>query len=207
MHSIIEFLLNARYIKNQDIFELKGVRVTKEMNMFEKFYRDFCINSTFKPYRTEWLIYDAAIGFAGSIDALFTSKSDLPDVKNIKRCNNDYRESGKTKKFWLLDWKRTKAIYKSARGANKYCKVPGSKIPDCNYYHYSMQLNIYRKIIESYGIEISGMMLIIIHPKDEEYEAMTVPFIDDEATYIINNAVEAKELKRLKKLSDEEMNA
>lgn len=200
MHSIIEFLLNCRILKNEDSFELKGVRVSKEISMFETFYKDFCIKSSFRPYRTEWLIYDEKIGFAGSIDALFVSKDNLPNLKNIKRCDNDFRETNKKNKYWLLDWKRSKAIYTSSRSQyGKYCKVPDSKIPNCNYYHYTLQLNIYRRIIESYGLEISGMMLVIIHPNNSEYQAMTVPFIDYEAKYIIENAVEEKKAIKSRK--------
>ena len=174
--------------------------------MFEKFYSYFCIKSTFRAYRTEWLIYNKDIGFAGSIDALFSSKSDLPDLPNIKRCKDDYRETkGKTKQ-WLLDWKRSKNIYTSARGSDgKFCLVPKSTISNCNYSHYTLQLNIYRKIIESYGIEIAGMLLIIIHPKDDEYKGMTVPFVDYESKYIIENAVEEKKMRKLLKESREQM--
>jgi hypothetical protein len=198
MHSIIEFLLNARYLNNEKIFNLMGVNVEKELDMFEKFYDDFCKKSSFRPYRTEWLIYDENVGLAGSIDALFESKHDLPKVPNLVRCDNDFRQPKTKKRYWLFDWKRSKKIWMKSRSSDgRFCKVPGSKLQNCNFYHYALQLNIYRKIIESYNLDISGMVLIIIHPNYDEYQAMTVPFIDHESNYIIANGVDAKIAKRL----------
>lgn len=52
---------------------------------------------------------------------------------------------------YIVDWKTNKKIYLKPFGA-KLGTGPCSNIPDCNYYHYELQLNLYKKLlIEEYG--------------------------------------------------------
>ena len=47
---------------------------------------------------------------------------------------------------------------------------PLDSFHDCNYVHYSLQLNIYKKILESnYGIQIRDMYLVCMHPTYDRY--------------------------------------
>ena len=81
---------------------------------------------------------------AGSIDMIF----EAPDGTLI-----------------ICDWKRCKKIEKS----NMYKKFSKNKsishIPDLNFWHYSLQLNTYKAILErNYNKIVSSMFLVCLHP-------------------------------------------
>jgi hypothetical protein len=65
----------------------------------------------------------------------------------------------------IYDWKRSKNITR-INNFNKFALPPQlCHLPDSNFWHYSLQLNIYRKILEEkYGKTITGLYLICIHP-------------------------------------------
>lgn len=106
------------------------------------------------PYRTEWTVFDDDIGLAGSIDMCFTK----PDGT-----------------IAIYDWKRSKEIKKTSFYV-KYSKNPVlSHIPDLNYWHYSLQLNLYKKILErKYGKTVSEMWLVCLHPNHKNYQRISV---------------------------------
>lgn len=96
-----------------------------------------------KIYRTEWCIFSDILRITGSIDAVFE--------------NTDGTLS-------IYDWKRSKGIKMYGYG-NKHLKHPFTHLHDCNFYHYSLQLNLYRKILETYyGKTIKDMFLAVFHP-------------------------------------------
>lgn len=56
-------------------------------------------------------------------------------------------------------------------------------LPDCNFWHYSLQLNVYRKILrEKYDINITKLCLVVLHPNNssQSYDVVELPFMDDE---------------------------
>ena len=57
-----------------------------EMKQFQKFAKEFLIPKKWKPYRTEWAVYDELVFVAGQIDNIFVDTS-----------TGDYH---------MLDWKR-----------------------------------------------------------------------------------------------------
>jgi len=120
---------------------------TPEYAMFLKFYEDH--KELLEAFRTEWEIYDEDHKIAGSIDMVFKNKDD--DTYSI------------------YDWKRTKEIKtKNAYGGRG--TSPLNSFHDCNYVHYSLQLSIYKHILQSkYGITIRDMYLVCMHPLYEEY--------------------------------------
>jgi ATP-dependent exoDNAse (exonuclease V) beta subunit len=149
MHENIELFLN-QITPHQS--------TTKEFSMFRKFYDDLCRQyPTLNPYRTEWVVYDIKVGVAGSIDLVLSdSQGNLV----------------------IVDWKRSRKIrtqgFKGKRGF-----FPFGGLEDCNYFHYSLQLNFYRQILEkNYGKKVIYMMLVILHPDQENYLCFPVDFID-----------------------------
>ena len=95
------------------------------------------------PYRTEWKIFDDDFKVAGTIDAVFKNKK---------------------KEFVMVDWKRCKEI---SRGNSFQSSIVPEldHLPDCKLVRYSMQLNLYKKIVEkNYGIKISRMLIVNVHP-------------------------------------------
>jgi len=74
----------------------------------------------------------------------------------------------------IIDWKRTKKI-----------SIPRSKVP-CNttYWHYAIQLNYYKYILEkNYNIKIDKLIIVQLHPEQDEFKTYEMPVIED---FIIN---------------------
>lgn len=109
----------------------------------------------YEPYRTEWRLYDRHSKIAGTIDMVLFK----PD----------------TSTYHMVDWKRSKKI--SKHGYGKYGRGICGNIADCNFNHYSLQLNMYTALLHAnYGITISSMELVIFHPSNTNYLTFTVPF-------------------------------
>lgn len=127
---------------------------TLEWGYFLKFVKE---NQEFKPYRTEWLIYDEDLKLSGSIDMVYEN----PDGT-----------------LTIYDWKRSKGI-SPVNSFNKYAETDCiNHMPDSNFWHYSLQLNTYKAILErKYNKKITCLRLVRIHPNCEEetYELINVP--------------------------------
>ena len=131
---------------------------TPEFHMFLDFW-DYITRKYpgCKIYRTEWLIYDEDIPLSGSIDCTII------------------KENGE---FVLVDWKRSKEIKKSNRFQSGFGPCEG--LDDCNFIHYTLQLNIYRRILEhKYGATVSDCMLAVFHPNQRGYLIYDVDRRDD----------------------------
>jgi hypothetical protein len=56
-------------------------------------------------------------------------------------------------------------------------------MPDSNFWHYSLQLNTYKKILEEkYDKKIKDLYLVRLHPDiiEETYELLEVPSLEKE---------------------------
>ena len=130
-----------------------------EWEYFLHFVRD---NPDLKPYRTEWMIFDEDVKLAGSIDMVYENKDGTLSI---------------------YDWKRSKEISK-INGWNKFATNPLiCHIPDSNFWHYALQLNTYKSILErKYGKNVSKLCLVRLHPDTEEqtYELLDVPILTKE---------------------------
>jgi len=126
-----------------------------EYSYFLKFAEDY---NHLKPYRTEWMIWHEDIKFAGSVDMVFE------------------QEDGT---LLIYDWKRSKEITKST-GFNKFCITECiSHLPDTNFWHYSLQLNVYKRIIEEkYGKRVGGLFLVCLHPNNKNQSYLRIPCAD-----------------------------
>ena len=60
-------------------------------------------------------------------------------------------------------------------------KEPLDHLPDTNYYHYALQLNIYRFILQSeHSMTVNALFLGIFHPSRSERLCVQLPLMDDE---------------------------
>jgi hypothetical protein len=77
----------------------------------------------------------------------------------------------------MYDWKRSKEIVLH-NPFNKWATTPGLEhVPDTNYWHYCLQLNTYKAILESkYDLKIYDMYLVCLHPenKNKSYQRIMV---------------------------------
>jgi hypothetical protein len=116
-----------------------------EYQLFQKFVVDFPFLEAF---RTEWTVFYEEAKIAGSIDMVYLNT------------NTGFYE--------IYDWKRVKEISMNAFRADDVGLIPPlAEIPNTNYWHYALQLNIYQYILqEKYGITVSIRCLIVLHPEN-----------------------------------------
>jgi ATP-dependent exoDNAse (exonuclease V) beta subunit len=130
-----------------------------EWEYFLEFVRD---HPHLKPYRTEWMIFDEDLKIAGSIDMVYEN----PDGT-----------------LSIYDWKRSKEITK-VNNWNKFATNQLiSHFPDANFWHYALQLNTYKAILEAkYGKTVKDLYLVRLHPDIQEktYELLQVPILEKE---------------------------
>ena len=65
---------------------LKLKKIVLNGNIFEKFEEE--IGQNLEPYRTEWMIWDKELKFAGSIDMIFRNPDGTLLIYDWKRCKN-----------------------------------------------------------------------------------------------------------------------
>jgi len=114
-----------------------------EWDFFLQFARAF---PDLKPYRTEWMIYHEDLKLAGSIDMVYEN----PDGS-----------------LTIYDWKRAKEISKVNGFKESASTECINYLPNTNFWHYSLQLNTYKAILEQkYGKKITDLYLVRLHPNN-----------------------------------------
>ena len=132
---------------------------SEEYRYFENFLEKF---PNLKAYRTEWTVFHEELKLAGSIDMIFENEDGT---------------------LQIYDWKRSKEISKT-NSWNKYAITECiDYLPDCNYWHYCLQLNIYKYILEKkYNKKVTDLYLVCLHPdnRNKNFERIKVTPLDDE---------------------------
>ena len=130
-----------------------------EFDYFLRFERDH--GEKLNPYRTEWMVWDKDLRLAGSIDMVFEKDDGSITLYDLKRCKEIKREN----KF---------------ESATTPCI---NHLPNSNYWHYSLQLNTYKYLLEKiYGKKVKGMYLVCLHPnnRNKSYQRIKVPNLQKE---------------------------
>jgi len=130
-----------------------------EYKYFLNFERDRSKNLI--PFRTEWTVFHEDIHIAGSIDMVFEDK----DTGNLH----------------IYDWKRCREI-KEYNPYQVSIHPELFHIPDTNFWHYCLQLNIYRMILqEKYDRIVDELWLVCLHPnnKNKSYLKYRVPIMNE----------------------------
>lgn len=179
---------------NNDIPNIEDNKEVNDLN-YSHYYHNYSINDNNKnldciewryfinfvnnnqhliPYRTEWVIYDEESKIAGSIDMVYK--------------NNDNSYS-------IYDWKRCKIITK-INNFDKFA-IPEviNNLPDANFWHYSLQLNTYKYILEkNYQISIRDLFLVKLHPNNDnnDYELIEVPNLQEQVKILFDNIIRKK---------------
>jgi len=106
-----------------------------------------CTRLRLRPFRTEVVLYSAEWAMAGTADALFIDADG-------DGC------------LTVVDWKRT-----SGRGSGFFesrfrsLKPPLQHLSDSKFWAYTLQLNMYRDMLErSYGFRVRDLLLALVHP-------------------------------------------
>ena len=146
--------------------EEEQISIEKEKQHFLRFVEDYKIT----PYRQEWPVYDTELNIAGTIDMI---------------C----KETDGT--FTLYDWKRSGKVVNpqgqpivEAFGGKR--SINGVDLPDTAFYHYCMQQNLYRYMLEkNYGIHVRAMNLVVLCPDYPTYYVAQVPKMDEVISQIV----------------------
>lgn len=142
---------------------------SKEWKLFWEFHTSVIQDSDLVPYRSEWEVFHEKYKVAGSIDMIYQK----PNGHLV-----------------LYDWKRSKEIKRSAFRSTDVGKEPVSFLPNCNFSHYSLQLNLYQHILEDkYGHKVDGRYLVILHPKQASYMRLQIPDLQDEIQMLLKHSI------------------
>jgi len=187
MHFEIECFMNDKRIQckysHKELYQIYNCDVIKkdkhnttslEWQYFIEFVKD---TPDLIPYRTEWMVYNEELKLAGSIDMVY----EHPDGT-----------------LSIYDWKRAKDI-SPVNTYNHYAVTECiSHMPDSNFWHYALQLNTYKAILEEkYEKKIRDLYLVRLHPNNDEktYELIKLPDLSkdianlfQERIYEIKNA-------------------
>ena len=172
MHYEIECFMNDKRMQCQythkelyEIYNSDYIKKSKhdDKSLEWKYFIDFVRDTPeLKPYRTEWTIYHEELKLAGSIDMVYEN----PDGT-----------------LSIYDWKRSKDITR-VNNFNKYALTYSiSHMPDSNFWHYALQLNTYKAVLEQkYDKKITDLYLVRLHPDNEEktYELIKLPDLSRE---------------------------
>jgi len=159
MHLGIEMVMNGA-----EALVEESIKQTIEWKYFWNYWKKDI--EIWEPWRTEWEVWDEDLKLAGSIDMIYRNRKDGT--------------------FAIYDWKRSKEIktensFQSGFG-------PVSHLPDSNYWHYTLQLNLYRWLLEKhYGVVVSEMALIILHPNNKNYKKYILNRLDEEIEGILES--------------------
>jgi hypothetical protein len=139
-----------------------------------RYFLDLFENKHFwcwEPYRTEWAIFDDDTRIAGKIDYAAVDP--------------------KTGGLVLFDWKRSGHIsdisFSGLRGAGRE-KGFGvcSQLENCTYMLYSLQLNLYKYIVERcYGLRVVKLYIVQLHPTLARPVLHLVPSLQGEITNML----------------------
>jgi len=157
---------------------------TIEFRYFLNLMRDLFINGTMKVVRSEIRVCDWKDNREGTYHSQRALEENCPDILKEDLCATYltgsadliFREEGMAEnKLGIGDWKRSKKIYMSAFGG-KCGKGPCAEIPDCNLYHYYIQLNLYAYLIElNTKYKVVKMFIAVFHPNNNNYVTYNVP--------------------------------
>lgn len=149
---------------------IKDEKIPEELSVEFGYFLDYhqqMLDKGYKAYQSEQMVYDVYLQLAGCVDMLYI----------------------KDGKIYLTDWKRSKEILwnKSFNGKVESGIGPMSEHPNCNGLHYSLQLNIYRELLEKhYGIEISDMSIVVFHPSNAVFHEYKIKDLRKEVREIFD---------------------
>ena len=170
MHEQTEHYFQEGYFDTSYTFRFQDqeeiISIEKEKQHFLHFVEDYKI----RPYRQEWPVYDTDLNIAGTIDMI---------------CKEDDGT------FTIYDWKRSGKVVNSmgqpiVEAFGGKTSINGICLPDTAFYHYCIQQNLYRYMLEThYGIKVRGMNLVVLCADYPCYFVAQIPRMDELIAQII----------------------
>ena len=170
LHEQTENYFRDGRFETRYVFRFEGeseeVCVEPERQHFMRFVTDYRI----RPYRQEWPVYDVDLNIAGTIDMI---------------CRDDDGD------FVIYDWKRSRKVVDDygrpvVTGFGGKMSLNGISVPDTAYYHYCLQQNLYRYMLQqNYGIRVKALNLVVLCADYDNYRLVSVPLMDDLVARIV----------------------
>jgi hypothetical protein len=152
-----------------------------ELQYFKNFHNEHVAGeqATLRPYRTEWTVFHEEARIAGSIDMVYEVVT-----RESRRRGTD------PPPLAIYDWKRCRDIVKTNRG-NKFATHPAIEhLPDTNYWHYALQLNIYKYILQTkYDKTVTDLYLVVLHPEAQNYQRVKLPDLQAEVAELFEERI------------------
>lgn len=134
-------------------------------NMFDKFYSD--VKDRLIPVKIEFVIGDEEFLVGGMLDKLF------------------YNTTAKALQIW--DYKTNKEILKHSKYKNKMLGDL-SHLQECEFNTYSLQLSIYKLIIErNTNLKLGNSYIVWINEVNDKYKVIGTDYMEREAMIILNS--------------------
>jgi hypothetical protein len=181
--------------------------------------------ATLRPYRTEWTVFHEEAQIAGSIDMVYeviepesattaatttavgglappTGLSSVAATLSSHRsakAEQDTAVGGRNPHgtpLAIYDWKRCREITKTNR-AGKFATHPAIEhLPDTNFWHYALQLNTYKYILQTkYDKTITDLYLIVLHPDAQNYQRVKLPDLQTEVAELFEERIRQNKSK------------
>lgn len=117
-------------------------------------YLNWLTTNNYNPIESEYVIYDSEFDIAGGVDGIYEREGLL----------------------YLIDFKRIENIDTIDKYEHRTAFAPIEELQNCNGEKYFLQLNLYKYILEKYyGVSISGMQLLCLHPNNTSFVQVVVP--------------------------------
>ena len=166
-------------------------------------------DATLRPYRTEWTVFHEEAQIAGSIDMVYeviepesatatttattttTTAGGLAPptgLSSVATAVGGRNPHGTP--LAIYDWKRCREITKTNR-AGKFATHPAIEhLPDTNFWHYALQLNTYKYILQTkYDKTITDLYLIVLHPDAQNYQRVKLPDLQTEVAELFEERI------------------
>ncbi len=154
-----------------------------EFEYFLNFNQEYVAgeDATLRPYRTEWTVFHEEAQIAGSIDMVY----EVVEPESAATA-----AVGGLAPLAIYDWKRCREITKTNR-AGKFATHPAIEhLPDTNFWHYALQLNTYKYILQTkYGKTITDLYLIVLHPDAQNYQRVKLPDLQTEVAELFEERI------------------
>ena len=167
LHTQIESYFSKKPMIMETHFHYNGQYVNIEKNVSIEneilYFKNYLENKSITPFRSEWHIYDLDLKIAGTIDLL---------------CRNGNH-------YDIYDWKRSRRASPNEKIWN-YGINGLEKVPDIPFYHYALQQNLYKHILEkNYGIIVDNMYIVVLHQEFYDSREYKIPEMDAEMEIIL----------------------
>lgn len=162
LHKQIERFYNGMDVKQYS----DDTKHTPEFAMFLKFHAD--VSNMFIPVVAEKMMF-----------------ADVDKERICGQADMIFRKVDGT--HCLVDWKRVKKIDKT-NGFRSKMLAPWEHLDNCNFNHYSLQLNIYRYMLQKYyNFNITQLLLVVLHPINTAYKIVTVSIMEKEVSDLLEH--------------------